>query len=152
MLSVICSCCCFFFSSRRRHTRCALVTGVQTCALPIYGVEGPDQLAGARVPGAHVARRALDRHFLHPRSGDDQILVDGGRAAHAQRRGAQAVHHLGRLHVDDSRRSEEHTSELQSLMRTSYAAFCLKKKNTQQHQLHTYYLLTTTAPSPHTTS
>src|SRR3546814_12662268 len=35
----ICMCCClfllFFFSSRRRHTRCALVTGVQTCALPI---------------------------------------------------------------------------------------------------------------------
>src|SRR3546814_925771 len=29
--------CFFFFSSRRRHTRCALVTGVQTCALPIYG-------------------------------------------------------------------------------------------------------------------
>src|SRR3546814_8012751 len=28
--------CCFFFSSRRRHTRCALVTGVQTCALPIF--------------------------------------------------------------------------------------------------------------------
>src|SRR3546814_6045512 len=27
--------CIFFFSSRRRHTRCALVTGVQTCALPI---------------------------------------------------------------------------------------------------------------------
>src|SRR3546814_3378519 len=27
----------FFFSSRRRHTRCALVTGVLTCALPIYG-------------------------------------------------------------------------------------------------------------------
>src|SRR3546814_7438977 len=26
----------FFFSSRRRHTRCALVTGVQTCALPIW--------------------------------------------------------------------------------------------------------------------
>src|SRR3546814_3515033 len=26
----------FFFSSRRRHTTCALVTGVQTCALPIY--------------------------------------------------------------------------------------------------------------------
>src|SRR3546814_7292303 len=28
----------FFFSSRRRHTRCALVTGVQTCALPIFTV------------------------------------------------------------------------------------------------------------------
>src|SRR3546814_8065590 len=32
---------CFFFSSRRRHTRCALVTGVQTCALPIYEGRGP---------------------------------------------------------------------------------------------------------------
>src|SRR3546814_3231663 len=30
-----CVCIFFFFSSRRRHTRCALVTGVQTCALPI---------------------------------------------------------------------------------------------------------------------
>src|SRR3546814_21086266 len=29
----------FFFSSRRRHTSCALVTGVQTCALPIYWVK-----------------------------------------------------------------------------------------------------------------
>src|SRR3546814_2241037 len=31
----------FFFSSRRRHTRCALVTGVQTCALPIYAARAP---------------------------------------------------------------------------------------------------------------
>src|SRR3546814_5113642 len=31
----------FFFSSRRRHTRCALVTGVQTCALPIYVAFAP---------------------------------------------------------------------------------------------------------------
>src|SRR3546814_9497641 len=30
----------FFFSSRRRHTRCALVTGVQTCALPICLIDG----------------------------------------------------------------------------------------------------------------
>src|SRR3546814_6366051 len=30
----------FFFSSRRRHTRCALVTGVQTCALPISYLSG----------------------------------------------------------------------------------------------------------------
>src|SRR3546814_8865270 len=29
----------FFFSSRRRHTRCALVTGVQTCALPICSLK-----------------------------------------------------------------------------------------------------------------
>src|SRR3546814_1385280 len=36
---------CFFFSSRRRHTRCALVTGVQTCALPICVVR-PARLRG----------------------------------------------------------------------------------------------------------
>src|SRR3546814_9557594 len=36
------------------------------------------------------------------------------------------------------RRSEEHTSELQSLMRISYAVFCLKKQNTNyQHSYHT---------------
>src|SRR3546814_8352013 len=34
--------------------------------------------------------------------------------------------------VTSSTRSEEHTSELQSLMRISYAVFCLKKRNTQQ--------------------
>src|SRR3546814_10571150 len=44
--SVICCCVClfllvFFFSSRRRHTRCALVTGVQTCALPILSAGPP---------------------------------------------------------------------------------------------------------------
>src|SRR3546814_2771024 len=38
-VSFCCILSCFFFSSRRRHTRCALVTGVQTCALPILGVE-----------------------------------------------------------------------------------------------------------------
>src|SRR3546814_9576950 len=32
----------FFLSSRRRHMSCALVTGVQTCALPIYGTLGTD--------------------------------------------------------------------------------------------------------------
>src|SRR3546814_9413168 len=36
-------------------------------------------------------------------------------------------------------RSEEHTSELQSLMRTSYAVFCLKKKKRQQSQKKTYH-------------
>src|SRR3546814_9569940 len=34
----------------------------------------------------------------------------------------------------ESRRSEEHTSELQSLMRLSYAVFCLKKKNTKNNE------------------
>src|SRR3546814_5062523 len=40
-----------------------------------------------------------------------------------------------RLCVEHIRRSEEHTSELQSLMRISYAVFCLKKKNTTSTKL-----------------
>src|SRR3546814_6361011 len=40
--------CCCFFSSRRRHTRCALVTGVQTCALPILVVAATP--AAAQIP------------------------------------------------------------------------------------------------------
>src|SRR3546814_3947011 len=42
------------------------------------------------------------------------------------------------------RRSEEHTSELQSLMRISYAVFCLTKKKYQNRNLYTHYRLTTT--------
>src|SRR3546814_845843 len=47
--------CFFFFSSRRRHTRCALVTGVQTCALPILPLAEPPA-AGAPASGPEVAR------------------------------------------------------------------------------------------------
>src|SRR3546814_9250262 len=45
-----------------------------------------------------------------------------------------ADHHAGAQHAVgvEQQRSEEHTSELQSLMRISYAVFCLKKKNDQQ--------------------
>src|SRR3546814_9852284 len=42
----------FFFSSRRRHTRCALVTGVQTCALPIFPVRAVAQEARQTEPAA----------------------------------------------------------------------------------------------------
>src|SRR3546814_18699559 len=46
-----------FFSSRRRHTRCALVTGVQTCALPIFSRRYfKDGGAGARGVQVPVAR------------------------------------------------------------------------------------------------
>src|SRR3546814_4799901 len=48
----------FFFSSRRRHTRCALVTGVQTCALPICCV-----LRGRGVPTA-LARSMIGSLFM----------------------------------------------------------------------------------------
>src|SRR3546814_4463275 len=59
----------FFFSSRRRHTRCALVTGVQTCALPICSPALPeDQGAHALVTScAWISLRleSLTRKDLH---------------------------------------------------------------------------------------
>src|SRR3546814_5317907 len=51
----------FFFSSRRRHTRCALVTGVQTCALPISGL---------------TSRQALSPKQLDPPSTSHLSVVD----------------------------------------------------------------------------
>src|SRR3546814_7273888 len=61
-----------------------------------------------------------------------------------RRRGRARDRHLRHLHGVELvlRRSEEHTSELQSLMRISYAVFCLKKKpnTTTQHKIKTYHL------------
>src|SRR3546814_10193881 len=62
-----------------------------------------------------------------------------------QRRGDPGVQHVGiarerhRLAIvrGGQGRSEEHTSELQSLMRISYAVFCLKKKKTQTTRMTT---------------
>src|SRR3546814_7279330 len=48
---------------------------------------------------------------------------------------------LRRLRRRGAVRSEEHTSELQSLMRISYAVFCLKKKNSTNHKLHDTYII-----------
>src|SRR3546814_2900874 len=61
-------------------------------------------------------------------------LADGGLAvlAISQDRGGEAVVDPFLARLDLQHRSEEHTSELQSLMRISYAVFCLKKKNTNE--------------------
>src|SRR3546814_1085173 len=56
---------CFLFSSRRRHTRCALVTGVQTCALPILIYEdfSPEQREAfnAKHEAGQVREKAIAR-------------------------------------------------------------------------------------------
>src|SRR3546814_1652001 len=81
----MCQFCVFFFSSRRRHTRCALVTGVQTCALPIsLLVDTSFSMAmdGRWVP---MKRTALALHTLIKSRfrGDHLELIGFGR--HAQR-------------------------------------------------------------------
>src|SRR3546814_2795980 len=57
------------------------------------------------------------------------ITQFGGRTKKATRAALSCTARVANVPV--GRRSEEHTSELQSLMRISYAVFCLKKKNTK---------------------
>src|SRR3546814_2769387 len=84
------------------------------------------------------AERVLAEHLGAARRLDDG-REDGGPAFGAGE-AAALVDLLGPLHLErrvrgahHARRSEEHTSELQSLMRISYAVFCLKKKHKQTH-------------------
>src|SRR3546814_1950537 len=151
---------------------CALVTGVQTCALPIFehrpGIvervlpfqPSVDlQHLGKLVADSHVRGEPGDRILKHQRdavaaqpveratghadqfltleqrrSADDAIVRQQAekaehRLALARARFADDAEAAARLDLKaDALRSEEHTSELQSLMRISYAVFCLKKK------------------------
>src|SRR3546814_4926851 len=144
----------FFFSSRRRHTRCALVTGVQTCALPILPPTPQPSPGASRLAGlprltfvTHEARLkariggAADQSFDLIRASGHQLVdlvtdmtpFDVARLAS----GSAGV----------VIRSEEHTSELQSLMRISYAVFCLKKKITTKIPSTLYHVIAPTHTS-----
>src|SRR3546814_8335488 len=100
-------CYCFFFSSRRRHTRCALVTGVQTCALPIcVSLMGTDisRHAPHRRVRAGLAQVLEGRQVFGPLSVADNLLLGGyvrGRAASERRsegsRVGKKVVHTGRF-------------------------------------------------------
>src|SRR3546814_261875 len=178
----------FFFSSRRRHTRCALVTGVQTCALPIYEIlsdtatrlvafsddmdglrKVPDNVPNQEMMAQHLGKpltqvpdpfgkfesfahhnNAMLRDFLD-RFGFEYEFVSATECYRAGRSDdalkSVLTHYEAIMGVmlptlrEDRRktyspilpvcprtglvlRSEEHTSELQSLMRISYAVFC----------------------------
>src|SRR3546814_9874893 len=198
----------FFFSSRRLHTRCALVTGVQTCALPIYlnseTSASPSTLLGTRstvlspagtpvdadgngVPDSTLAGLyntciSLPESVLGaiglggacgPRAGglpaiaganadadptNSRLPIDNRFVTGSLNRGygtginftnTRTFGFTWTVDIDlrgpafksitayrnlDTRRSEEHTSELPSLMRFSYAVFGLKKKQHQHEQ------------------
>src|SRR3546814_8184391 len=139
------------FASRSRHTICALVTGVQTCALPIY----PDLAAHTRgfcavsvlpavstcqaLPASHHVVGLASRTAFHCHRG---VFDCRRRRLHRPQYATQFLGYLLRRgahrssirshapydRLDTARyidllssiRSEEHTSELQSLMRISY--------------------------------
>src|SRR3546814_4775307 len=109
-----------------------------------------------------VCSSDLKRHRLAPQGVNDMMIIDDmamlagaiGPASlqgHEQRAADKDIKTIivkphpqpladqpGRYGVEDlpQRRSEEHTSELQSLLRISYAVFCLKKKKTCQQYPH----------------
>src|SRR3546814_5424248 len=128
----------FFFSSRRLHTRCALVTVVQTCALPIFSrfadrvgvaigfdraLSNDLQIENGKLTGT-VAKPIVDS------AAKEKALVDSAAAL--------GIPLTQTLAIGDGAndlpmiRSEEHTSELQSLMRISYAVFCLQTTKTKK--------------------
>src|SRR3546814_10338316 len=125
---------CFFFSSRRRHTRCALVTGVQTCAfrscsiVPNRVMPRKRRSSRLELTGAHNSKCALleERDVARALPTPLRMRVGFEDSAGPARNGLSDEHEiihaskrLPRL-VEGAIRSEEHTSEIQSLMRLSY--------------------------------
>src|SRR3546814_1985548 len=114
----------FFFSRVGNHRDLHVLNTLSLHdALPIYVAQDLGLFAEHRVEIVGIAV-ALDA----PQAGALDGLDDGGLAETDEEGGPGHLPH---------RRSEEHTSELQSLMRISYAVFCLKKKPTcisQQRQ------------------
>src|SRR3546814_69040 len=96
---------------------------------PIYeAARLTDHVGGARIllkredlnhTGAHKINNTIGQALLASRMGKTRIIAETGAGQHGVASATVAAR-LGR--------SEEHTSELQSLMRISYAVFCLKKK------------------------
>src|SRR3546814_5564450 len=113
--------CIFFFSSRRRHTRCALVTGVQTCALPILVVVAASTLVRERSGSDDTTTELAGPTDTTDTTTGEVTTTSAGTGQPSSMLTSPTV------------RSEEHTSELQSLMRISYAVFCLKKKKQFKH-------------------
>src|SRR3546814_7808840 len=108
----------FFFLMRRRPPR-----STRTDTLFPYTTLFRSDLVAAVHHPDHRLHHVVD---MAERAGLAAVAIDGDRRA-AQRRDDEVRHHP---------RSEEHTSELQSLMRISYAVFCLKKKRETKLNKH----------------
>src|SRR3546814_431213 len=110
---------------RRTAFEAAIARGALERDLPLLGICGGQQLLNVVLGGT------LIQHI------PDEVQ---GALAHEQPNPRHEAGHEVALAADSllrSIRSEEHTSEIQSLMRISYAVFCLKKKNNDQHLPHT---------------
>src|SRR3546814_10575064 len=126
----------FFFSSRRLHTSCALVSGVQTCALPISSNRAVRASQGDLTRRARLAcgHSPIFEGMCGPSCHRSHICHHAPRGDRAVR---PALPRAGHFPDRTATRSEEHTSELQSLMRISYAVFRFKK-TTIKTSIYTY--------------
>src|SRR3546814_1180680 len=132
----------FFFSSRRRHTRCALVTGVQTCALPISKNPGMCSrgqimrfslvttfaaallLAACSTPSEEAATTSGSGSSSTGTTQSTTGTQSGAIPGPDEGSQEELTVEVGdRVFFD---RSEAYTSEPQSLLSSSYAVFCLK--------------------------
>src|SRR3546814_2392129 len=122
----------------RRQTMCALGTGVQTCALPIYRGRGSEvgHLEPTQCLAGRFCRKAADKE--RARATGSERGKNAKIEAISPTWVCRIPEHIIWAEVEGefgvypeacerTHRSEEHTSELQSLMRISYAVFCLKK-------------------------
>src|SRR3546814_1463529 len=82
-----------------------------------------------------------ERHYHFPKTYLKQVEAAVGDwiVYYEPRRTTGDVSSSGGRQTYFATRSEEHTSELQSLMRISYDVFCLKKKNTRLHSIATHF-------------
>src|SRR3546814_5980970 len=127
---------------------CLLLIGVKTCALPFWGDIVGEVYGGAIVEADQLLAYALatggggtSPSGTTGRSGDTlggtiDIGVANGSLLQIES-APSLVAYAAPMVSEITGRSEEHTSELQSLMRISYAVFCLKKKKKQQTQMNT---------------
>src|SRR3546814_1846693 len=104
-------------------------------ALPICPVPGVAARSPRRQCGDHRLANQSNRAHRH-----GPCTLQGRRALSLPGSRCRPAYAQGTLNgcVADPRRSEEHTSELQSLMRLSYAVFCLKKKKKSNTILQIY--------------
>src|SRR3546814_7984361 len=115
-----------------------------TQAVENWSYASPEVRVRMRVPvGYDCDLRLAQRLMIETASGNARILSEPEPAVWITAFGERAVEHELRYWISDPEaglgniqgevfRSEEHTSELQSLMRLSYAVFCLKKKNKRE--------------------
>src|SRR3546814_2496877 len=88
----------FFFSSGRRHTRCALVTGVQTCALPIS--------RASLITGRYPQRAGLASNASAEKDGRNQMPGSQVTMAEMFKDAGYATAHIGKWHMGHSRSEE----------------------------------------------